>query len=141
MSALVHGVYAYTYVTELDMHMLAAEQEPALREALAARLGINVQRLEEGVKEIIDNLWVDAAGESFFSDMFSWIESTMTRARDYIGSPDSAASHSQRIHAGRARRGLPEGNARTCEASLRGITHWTLPRIIVDDLGKCEERC
>ena len=60
MTAVVHGVYAYMYVTQVNIKVLESEVVGKKRSQLMGRLATNVKRLEKGIDEIRRHIRVDA---------------------------------------------------------------------------------
>lgn len=81
MTAVVHGVFAYMYVTELDAHLYESERDPALLRLLRERLRSNLRRLDEGYAEIRAHLECDERGERFFAGFGRWMDDLLGRGR------------------------------------------------------------
>jgi hypothetical protein len=83
MTAVVHGVYAYAYVTELDLHVARArfESDAERHRRVLARVDTNVRRLQEGYAEIRAHLRTDAAGAAFFPPFFAWLDRLIAEGR------------------------------------------------------------
>jgi hypothetical protein len=84
MTAVVHGVYAYAYVTELDLRLTRArvESDPVRHKRVLARLATNVRRLEAGYPEIRDHVRTDAAGAAFFASFYAWLDRLIAEGRE-----------------------------------------------------------
>jgi hypothetical protein len=76
MSAVVHGVYAYAYVTELDLRMTRTDVgwSATKRGQMVRRLHENAARLEQGLDEIRTHVRTDAAGATFFAGLYRWLD-------------------------------------------------------------------
>jgi hypothetical protein len=74
MTALVHGVYAYMYVTALDLALLRDEPPGTFREVLLNRLATNLKRLLEGAGEMKAHREVDVRGACFFTGFDGWLD-------------------------------------------------------------------
>lgn len=83
MSALVHGIYAYAYVMQLDYKLLEQETNPRLRVLLADRISQNRDRLETGWSELSTHLLVDADGARFFDGLSAWVERLLLPAHPH----------------------------------------------------------
>ena len=85
MTAVIHGVYAFCYVADLDFRVLptlAGER----RLKLLGRLNRHLDRLAEGRAEIEAHLRADAEGAALFQGMLDWIGDLQARGRDLPGS-------------------------------------------------------
>ena len=74
MTAVVHAVYSYMYVTALDLAILEQEPPGARRDSIVLRLDVNLRRLEEGRAEMHGNLRLVAEGEEFFAGFYQWLD-------------------------------------------------------------------
>ena len=74
MTAIVHAVYSYMYVTALDLAILDTEDPGDRRARILRRLVVNVSRLEDGRDEIRRHLRVDDSGEQFFAGFHAWLD-------------------------------------------------------------------
>jgi hypothetical protein len=81
MTALVHGVYAYAYVSELDLHLVDAdlERDAARRRAMVLRAQENLARLAAGREEMGSHLRTDETGERFFPPFLDWVDDLLRR--------------------------------------------------------------
>ena len=88
MSAVVHGVYAYAYVTELDLRMTRTDigWSEAKRGQMQRRLHENAARLDQGVAEIRSHVRPDRAGAEFFAVLYGWLDQLVRE-----GSPPARA--------------------------------------------------
>src|SRR5262249_6007784 len=74
MHAVLHDLYACTYVTELDLRILDAQQQSDRAVGLVQRsLMENLPRLEIGVGVVRDGAMFDEAGRGFFEGLSKWI--------------------------------------------------------------------
>jgi hypothetical protein len=83
MTAVIHGVYAFCYVTTLDLHVLPLLAGPR-KEKLLARLGRHFERLAEGRAEIEAHLRADADGARLFRGLDEWIGELEARGRELL---------------------------------------------------------
>lgn len=86
MTALVHGVYAYMYVTELDIKVLeSARFTNERRQQMLHRLGTNVERLVQGIAEIRRHIRLDADGQHFFEGFYHWVDELIRQGKRSVG--------------------------------------------------------
>jgi hypothetical protein len=90
MTALVHGVYSYMYVTALDIKIVEGERVEGSIGKILGRLKVNLQRLQDGIEEIRRFVQVDNNGELFFRGFNRWIDSLILRGHELlaVGSGD-----------------------------------------------------
>ena len=86
MTAVIHGVYAFCYVAQLELHvldtnLLNGERRDMLRKRLPNVLG----RLHTGVREIVDNVRSDACGTAFLGGLYRWIDQLLKDGRARLG--------------------------------------------------------
>jgi HEXXH motif-containing protein len=81
MSAVIHAQYAFIHVVALDLHMLAAETDPAARNHLHVLLARNVPRMEVGYRTIADHVTLTSAGEAFMGAFMSWSRQVLDQGR------------------------------------------------------------
>lgn len=73
MSAVLHAQYSYTYILQLDLHILAARQDPARdRDVIAYSLAVIAPKLEFGLKVIRAHALVSSDGSDFLSGLYAW---------------------------------------------------------------------
>lgn len=82
MTAVVHGVYAFMYVTALNLEALDAEPAGERRDRILERLAVNVKRIDQGRDELRRHLRTDAHGERFFAGFHRWLDELILRGRD-----------------------------------------------------------
>lgn len=75
MCALVHGVYAYTFVLEIDLANGAEGAQYAQQ---------NLPKVRRGLEEIKKGVVVTQAGAKFFRGYFEWAENVVRRAEDVL---------------------------------------------------------
>jgi hypothetical protein len=86
MTAVVHGVYAFCYVAQLELHvldtnLLNGERRERLRKRLLNVLG----RVQAGAPEIEHNVRSDACGAAFLGGLYRWIHQLLKDGRDRFG--------------------------------------------------------
>jgi HEXXH motif-containing protein len=84
MTAIVHAVYSYMYVTALDLAILEQEPSGPRRDSIVLRLDVNVGRLEDGRAEMHGNLRLDAEGEQFFAGFYAWLNELIAQGRAIV---------------------------------------------------------
>ncbi len=77
MTALVHAVYAWLYIVNLQLKMVPFESnkgvEPeVLRIFVDSYFARNLSNLEKSFEVVIENIKYDAVGEIFFASLFDW---------------------------------------------------------------------
>ena len=97
MTALVHGVYAYLYVTRLDLEVLAAEPAGPRRQRIVARLRTNVDRIEAGLAEMRPHLQVDSEGRAFFEGLYAWAEELVEEGERAARVPARSTRSGERV--------------------------------------------
>ena len=88
MTAVLHGVYAFAFVTELDLRFLeqgldeemGSDPPRRLAEILQSRIGKNLARLDAGMEEIRPNIRLDAHGKTFLAGFEDWMSRLHARA-------------------------------------------------------------
>ena len=81
MTAVLHAMYALTYMTELDLRIIAGEPDGSRMPKLLRRLGTNLGRLEEGRAVLQSSMRLDAEGEAFAAPYHAWVEDIVERGR------------------------------------------------------------
>ncbi|HKX45195.1 MAG TPA: PqqD family peptide modification chaperone [Planctomycetota bacterium] len=99
MSALVHGVYAYMYVTAFDLAALDRPNPKSVRKALRKRLSVNLGRIRAGGAEIHRHLRTDGQGAQFFAGYFSWLEELEREAEHAAqdSTPQNGRAHAKAL--------------------------------------------
>lgn len=72
MTAILHAQYSFIYIVELDLRMLAAEDDPATRDRILQLLLRNVVRMDAGYETLARNVRTDAAGARFVGAFLAW---------------------------------------------------------------------
>lgn len=85
MTAVVHGVYAFSYVLALEMRAFQAEPEGPRRQAIAERLRRNSKRLVDGMEEIRTHVKLDSQGAVFFEALYGWWGELIRKAGRLLG--------------------------------------------------------
>jgi hypothetical protein len=85
MTAVLHAMYALTYMTELDLRILEREAGGNRMPRLLRRLGTNLGRLEEGRPVLESSLRLDREGEAFAAPYHAWVEDIVERGRFVLG--------------------------------------------------------
>lgn len=101
ITAVLHGVYAYAHVTELDRCLLAAEPNPRLVGRLKRRLQSNQKRLQDGIAQVSEFGRFDAMGHAFWNELVEWCEELCEH--QLTARPLEPASALRSSHAARAR--------------------------------------
>jgi hypothetical protein len=84
MTAIFHGVYSFMHVVALDLRMIAAEADPAVRERLVLLLARNVPRMQMGLKTLRARLRTDRAGTVFCGAFMAWSEQVLAAGEDVL---------------------------------------------------------
>jgi hypothetical protein len=84
MSAVLHAEYSYVHVTNLDIRILAAEQEPARRDVLRAVLDRNRARIAEGFDTLRRDFRPGPHGREFMGAFLDWTERTIRMAESAL---------------------------------------------------------
>jgi hypothetical protein len=84
MTAIVHAVYSYMYVTAFDLAILEREPPGARRDSIVLRLDVNLGRLEDGRAEMHGSLRLDAKGEQFFAGFYPWLDELIADGRAVV---------------------------------------------------------
>jgi hypothetical protein len=75
MTAVVHGVYAYLYVTQFDVKALRALRKDQHKfSELRNRVRTNMRRIEDGLEEIRRYITVDEEGTQFMKGFYDWAD-------------------------------------------------------------------
>jgi HEXXH motif-containing protein len=77
MTAVLHAEYSYVHVTTLDIHMLAAERDPARREVLRSLVDRNVARIAEGFETLQRHFKPGEHGQDFMAGFLAWTDKTI----------------------------------------------------------------
>jgi hypothetical protein len=85
MTAIFHAVYSFLHVVALDLRMIAAEQDPAVRERLVLLLARNVPRMQAGFATLRENLRTDPAGAVFCGAFMAWAEAILATGEQVLG--------------------------------------------------------
>jgi len=85
MTALLHAQYSFIHVTQLDIHMFLAETQPIPSERMRSLLALNVQRMEQGLEVIEQNMRVDDDGEAFMAAFLEWTRSVIRTGNEILG--------------------------------------------------------
>jgi hypothetical protein len=79
MTSVLHALYSLLYVVELDLRLIAAEADPAVREHLLRLLRRNVARAESGCQTVARHIRTDAAGAEFTRGLLRWAHRAIER--------------------------------------------------------------
>lgn len=82
MTAVLHGVYAFAFVSELDLRFLEVGVDPPIAEILRGRIAKNLARLDAGMAEIRPNIRLDAHGKAFLKGFEAWLSRIARRAAE-----------------------------------------------------------
>jgi HEXXH motif-containing protein len=73
MSAVLHAQYSYTYIMQLDLHILRAQECPERdRQIVEDSLAVILPKLEFGMTVLKSHLVADMCGEAFFGGLETW---------------------------------------------------------------------
>ncbi|HEV7426510.1 MAG TPA: HEXXH motif-containing putative peptide modification protein [Thermoanaerobaculia bacterium] len=84
MTAVLHAQYSFIYIVELDLRMLAAENDPIVRDHILQLLMRNVMRMEAGYETLARNIRTDAAGECFLDAFLAWARRAIDAGYDAL---------------------------------------------------------
>ena len=84
MTAVLHGVYAFMYVTQLDVRVIENEANSQLLPTMLSRLRGNLGKLAKGLPEIQRNIRVDESGKAFMGGLYAWIERLMVQGHQLL---------------------------------------------------------
>ena len=77
MTALVHAVYAWLYIVNLQLKLMSFEAKRGIEKAVLQvfverYFARNLSNLEKAFKVVVENVKYDTAGEAFFESLFDW---------------------------------------------------------------------
>ncbi len=101
MTAVLHALYSFLHVLQLDLLLLKQETDAAVRDDLLALIGRNLPRIEDGIGEVRRNIRVDEAGAGFLEGLTAWSAAVIAEARDVLAREPAMASIPGRTPAGR----------------------------------------
>lgn len=84
MTAVLHAQYAFIHVVELDLRMLAAENDPIVRDRILQLLLRNVVRMEVGHATLAASVLTDTAGAPFIGACLAWARRSMDSGYDAL---------------------------------------------------------
>lgn len=91
MTAVLHAQYSFMHVTQLDIHMLAAETQPGPYARIRSLLALNVQRMEQGLDVIERHMRVDEEGEAFICAFVDWTRAVIRTGKNMLADELSPA--------------------------------------------------
>ncbi|MEL6431773.1 MAG: PqqD family peptide modification chaperone [Planctomycetota bacterium] len=89
MTALVHGLYAYLYVTEFDLVLLGQEMQRQRAEGIRARLERNRGFMTGCLEPIRASLKSDRPGDALFDEMLAWADELLRRVDGATGAREA----------------------------------------------------
>jgi hypothetical protein len=84
MTAIFHAVYSFIHVVALDVRMIAAEEDPAVRERMVLLLARNVPRMQMGFATLRESLRTDPAGAVFCGAFMRWAEAILATGEEVL---------------------------------------------------------
>ena len=81
MTAVLHAQYSFMHVLQLDLEMLAHEDDPAVRDDIKSLVARNAPRMAKGLDTLRRELRTDAAGAAFCDGFFAWCDAALTASR------------------------------------------------------------
>lgn len=87
MTAVLHAQYSFIHVTELDLWMLAAEDDPLRALMIRTLLSRNVPRMEAGADVIRRHARTDDAGAAFLDGFLAWTDRVLEAGRAALAEP------------------------------------------------------
>jgi prolyl 4-hydroxylase len=148
MTAVLHAEYSYVHVTELDVHMLRAERDPARRAVLWTVLDRNLRRIEEGYGTIRKQIEPGEHGREFIGGLFEWVERIVDAAKDVLGRSGKSPSRGtdRSTGAGRAVKSLPDIDTscnviHTPDRQIEVLLTVNSPRIVLLGNVLSDEEC
>ena len=92
MTAVLHAQYSFMHVLQLDLEMLAKEDDPAVRRDIGKLLARNAPRMARGLATLRRELRTDEEGAAFCEGFFDWCETALERSRQILAGSAEAAS-------------------------------------------------
>jgi hypothetical protein len=80
MMTALHAQYSYVHVTSLDLHLVQAQRDSSVREALVRVLEKNVTRIQEGGTNLSRQLCSCNSGLEFIEGILDWTAKTIQLA-------------------------------------------------------------
>lgn len=84
MTAVLHAQYSFIYVIELDLHMLATEEDERMRHHILQLLLRNVVRMEAGHETLARNVRTDDDGARFLDAFLTWSRRAIAAGYDAL---------------------------------------------------------
>jgi HEXXH motif-containing protein len=88
MTAVLHAQYSFIHVTQLDLHMLEREADPATRADIRALLARNVPRMRAGLHTLQSNVQEGEDGAAFLRGFLDWCEAVLGEAEAVLAAAD-----------------------------------------------------
>ncbi len=85
MTAILHAMWSYTYLTALDVEILRASSDHAVKHRVAQQsLALNLPRLDFGLDVLQSHVQTDEAGKQFFFGFFQWLDRVRAAGYDIL---------------------------------------------------------
>ena len=85
MTALVHEIYAYMYVTAFNLSLLQIGLDAEDESRVRGRIDKGLRLLGEGAREMKPYRRADRLGQPFFEGFDLWLDEILDRAADVVG--------------------------------------------------------